>query len=68
MDGSIKLNGSRQSRQINTPPPTGAFLAESKKIAANKRARNNRKARHQMLKDLGLTPVRGAVSGRLYWE
>jgi hypothetical protein len=67
MDGSIKLNGSRQSRQINTPPPTDAFLAESKKIAAAKRNRARRE-KHQMLKDLGLTPVRGAVSGRLYWE
>lgn len=67
MDGSIKLNGSRQSRQINTPPATEAFKAESRRIAAAKR-NANRRERHQMLKDLGLTPVRGAVSGRIYWE
>lgn len=27
-----------------------------------------RKERDEMLKDLGLTKVRGAVSGRAYWE
>lgn len=64
MEGRITLSGSRQSREINTPPATEAFKAESKRIAANKR----RRERDQLMRDLGLTKVRGAVSGRTYWE
>lgn len=31
-------------------------------------ARLRRKARDQAMKDLGLTKVRGCVSGKTYWE
>lgn len=60
----VRLNGSRQPRQISIPAPTDAFKAESKRIARNKQ----RRERDEMLRDLGLTKVRGAVSGRTYWE
>lgn len=36
---------------------------------ARKEKRNKaRRERDQMMRDLGLTKVRGAVSGRVYWE
>lgn len=35
-----------------------------KRIAANKRRRD----RDAMMRDLGLTKVRGATSGKTYWE
>lgn len=39
-----------------------------KKALRNAKARANRKVRDQIMRDLGLTKVRGAVSGRTYWE
>ena len=38
--------------------------AKLKRDKANKR----RRERDQIMRDLGLTKVRGAVSGRVYWE
>lgn len=32
------------------------------------RARENRRARDSIMRDLGLVKVRGCVSGRIYWE
>ena len=40
----------------------------AKKKAAAKRARQNRKERDEVMKSCGLTKVRGAVSGKIYWE
>ena len=39
-----------------------------RKKAQQKRAYQRRKMRDEIMKDLGLTKVRGAVSGRTYWE
>ena len=36
--------------------------------AKRERANLRRKERDQLMRDLGLTKVRGAVSGRVYWE
>lgn len=40
----------------------------AKKAAARQRANANRKARDEVMRDMGLVKVRGAVSGRTYWE
>lgn len=39
-----------------------------KKAIRNAKARANRKAREDVMRSLGLTKVKGAVSGRTYWE
>ena len=40
----------------------------AKKKAAAKRARQNRKVRDDLMESIGLTKVKGAVSGKTYWE
>ena len=44
------------------------LTSEEKRIARQKRSNANRKERDQAMRDLGLVKVRGAVSGRTYWE
>ena len=60
----IRISSNIRKEPMRVPEPSEAFKAESKRIAANKR----RRERDSMLKDLGLTKVRGSVSGRTYWE
>ena len=65
-----KETGARSIR-INK---TGEVVVESenpeKYLELRKKALTNLKtaARNEMLSDLGLVKVRGAVSGRTYWE
>ena len=53
---------------------TGAIIEESENpeeyMRLRKRAQTNARQREQdgVLRDLGLTKVRGAVSGKTYWE
>lgn len=44
-----------------------AATSEQKRIARQKRANANRKARNQAMRDLGLVRVRGNLGG-VYWE
>ena len=46
----------------------GTERAEALRQARAARAKARRKAREQIMRDMGLTKVRGAVSGRVYWE
>lgn len=41
-------------------------VAEAKRQERNKRARENRKARHEVLTGLGLKRVKGALGGTYY--
>ena len=50
-----------------TCPDFEAHHAERRK-AAGKRARKASKARDAIMSDLGMTKVRGAVSGKTYYE
>lgn len=46
-----------------------ATREEAEKELAKRKKRNAaRKERDDVMKSLGLTKVRGAVSGRIYWE
>ena len=44
------------------------FLAFAKKQRAKHITALNRQERDQAMRDIGLTKVRGAVSGKVYWE
>ena len=41
---------------------------KAKREARNKRARNNARERDAIMRSMGLTKVKGAVSGQTYWE
>lgn len=41
---------------------------EYAKKLRNRRQQRNKKERESILRSCGLTPVRGAVSGKIYWE
>ena len=58
----------RGKERMRVPEPSEAFREESKRIAVNAKRNRQRRERDAVLKDLGLTKVRGAVSGRTYWE
>lgn len=45
-----------------------AAEVKAKKLASKKRARASRRMRDAAYESCGLTKVRGAVSGRTYWE
>lgn len=63
MDVKLSLS-TLQRNNARIPEPTEAWKAMTKRIKANAK----RREKDQMLRDLGLTKVRGAVSGRTYWE
>jgi hypothetical protein len=41
---------------------------EKKRVVKNRRVRVNRKAIDSVMSSLGLTKVKGSVSGKTYWE
>lgn len=50
------------------PPRPGAVAPCCKAGSAYMRRRAIRRERDSVLRDLGMVKVRGAVSGRTYWE
>lgn len=43
-------------------------MARQSAIRRNERSRRTRRERDSIMRDCGLVKVRGAVSGRTYWE
>ena len=53
---------------VNNGSDQALALAAFKKQARNARAKSARQAREWSYKSCGLVKVRGAVSGKVYWE
>jgi len=68
-DGTRKIEGLRKPCTKDVEPIREEHGLELCSACAKRKGANIWKAqKHQAMKSLGLTPVRGAMSGKLYWE
>ncbi len=68
-DPSIDANGQKcQCLACTYDPATDDVAATSAKRLKAAKARLRRKLRDDAMRSLGLVKVKGAVSGRTYWE
>lgn len=70
---TLLINKETKERSVRINK-TGEVIRESENadlyLELRKRALNNARqaSRNDAMRSLGLTPVRGAVSGKIYWE
>lgn len=72
-DWCARIGGAKPHAAASVSGATPALEAEAGRYVERERERRRAKARTQrerdgVLRDLGLVRVRGAVSGRVYWE